>query len=292
MLNRSDKPDYYLLKKKYMILIRKIVFLTLSLSIFLVGCSPAGKNKTGHEYMPDMAHAIAYEANVYGSSSHNTWDKESSRSRRALSVPGKPVNGTVPRGYSGAMSNGEIDQSKIDMIRGKNQLNAQATTVNGHVGFYYADNEDERLRAIAEIKSNPFPITKKGLEVGKNLYEINCGICHGEAGDGAGYLVRDADPATGDPGGKYPAAPANFMLDDLINSSNGRYYFSIIYGKNVMGGYADKLSFEERWQVIHYIRSLQAASKTLIYNEKMNTLNAEFGVPLKMKNQLASVSVK
>jgi hypothetical protein len=82
------------------------------------------------------------------------------------------------------------------------------------------------------------------------------------------------------------------MLDDLINSSNGRYYFSLIYGKNVMGGYADKLSFVERWQVIHYIRSLQAASKTLIYNEKMNTLNAEFGVPLKMKNQLASVSVK
>lgn len=241
--------------------------------------------------MPDMAHAIAYDGNVYGSSSHNTWDKESSVSRRSLSVPGEPVNGTVPRGYSGALVNGEIDQAKIDIIRGKNQMNAQATTVNGHVGFYYSDTEDERLRASADIKSSPFPITKKGLEVGKNLYEINCAICHGEAGDGNGYLVRDADPATGDPGGKYPAAPANFMLDDLINSSNGRYYFSLIYGKNVMGGYSDKLSYEERWQVIHYIRSLQAASKTLIYNEKMNTLNAEFGVPLKMKNQLASISV-
>ena len=194
-----------------MILIRKFVVLILSLSVFMVSCSPSGKNKTGHEYMPDMAHAIAYEANVYGYSSNNTWDKESSRSRRALSVPGKPVNGTVPRGYSGAMSNGEIDQSKMDMIRGKNQLNAQAATVNGHVGFYYADNEDERLRAIAEIKANPFPITKKGLEIGKELYTINCAICHGDAGDGAGYLVRDANPATGDPGGKYPAAPANFM---------------------------------------------------------------------------------
>ena len=159
-----------------MIPIRKFVVLILSLSVFMVSCSPSGKNKTGHEYMPDMAHAIAYEANVYGYSSNNTWDKESSRSRRALSVPGKPVNGTVPRGYSGAMSNGEIDQSKMDMIRGKNQLNAQATTVNGHVGFYYADNEDERLRAIAEIKANPFPITKKGLEIGKELYTINCAI--------------------------------------------------------------------------------------------------------------------
>ena len=114
-----------------MILIRKFVVLILSLSVFMVSCSPSGKNKTGHEYMPDMAHAIAYEANVYGYSSNNTWDKESSRSRRALSVPGKPVSGTVPRGYSGAMSNGEIDQSKMDLIRGKNQLNAQATIRKG-----------------------------------------------------------------------------------------------------------------------------------------------------------------
>lgn len=271
-----------------MIPFKKFSLLCLGLALFVMGCSPAGENKTGHEYMPDMAHPIAYEANVYGFSSNNTWDKESSKSRRTLSMPGKPVNGTVPRGYSGSLVNGVFDQTKIDLIRGKNQLNAQATTVNGHVGFYYEDNEDERLRAIAEIKANPFPITVKGLETGKELYNINCGICHGEAGDGAGYLIRDPNPATGDPGGKYPAAPANFLLDDLINSSNGRYYFSIIYGKNVMGGYADKLSFEERWQVIHYIRSLQATSKNLIYNEKMNTLNTEYGVPAKVKNQMAS----
>jgi len=41
----------------------------------------------------------------------------------------------------------------------------------------------------------------------------------------------------------------------------------------VMGGYSDKLSFEERWQVIHYIRSLQAKSKSLEYGEKANTLS-------------------
>jgi len=40
-----------------------------------------------------------------------------------------------------------------------------------------------------------------------------------------------------------------------------------------MGAYADKLSFEERWQVIHYIRSLQAVVKKAKYNETANTLN-------------------
>ena len=53
----------------------------------------------------------------------------------------------------------------------------------------------------------------------------------------------------------YLNAPANLISDDIhFNSSNGRYYHSIMYGKNVMGGYADKLSYEERWQVIHHIR--------------------------------------
>jgi mono/diheme cytochrome c family protein len=137
---------------------------------------------------------------------------------------------------------------------------------NGHVPYHYEDTEEERTRAGGEIKFNPFPITATGMASGKELYDIYCGICHGEAGDGLGYLVRDD-------GGVYPAAPANFLLPDLVSASEGRYYHSIMYGKNVMGSYADKLSFEERWQVIHYIRALQAKNEKLQYDEQGNTLN-------------------
>jgi hypothetical protein len=52
-----------------------------------------------------------------------------------------------------------------------------------------------------------------------------------------------------------------------------------MHGKNVMGGYADKLSYEERWNVIHYIRVLQAKETGTEYSESANTLNASFGVP-------------
>jgi mono/diheme cytochrome c family protein len=114
--------------------------------------------------------------------------------------------------------------------------------------------------------NNPFPITKEGLEKAKPLYNIYCGICHGEKGDGQGWLVTMPDS-------KYPAQPKNLIGDDMIAAGNGRYYFGIMYGKNVMGGYTDKLSFEERWQVIHYIRSLQAKSKSLEYSETANTLS-------------------
>ncbi|MEL7124537.1 MAG: c-type cytochrome, partial [Bacteroidota bacterium] len=106
-----------------------------------------------------------------------------------------------------------------------------------------------------------------------------CGICHGEKGDGLGYLVREADPAKGIAEGKYPAAPANFLIDPHNTASNGRYYHAIMYGKNVMGAYKDKISYEERWQVIHYIRSLQAKDQKLAYSEVENTLNPEFGTP-------------
>jgi mono/diheme cytochrome c family protein len=167
--------------------------------------------------------------------------------------PRIPVKGTIARGFAG----------NPDHISGGRGISYK---MNGSVPYYFGNTEEERLRAIAEIIKNPYPITTSGLEKGKALYNIQCAICHGEKGDGAGYLVRDD-------GGKYPVQPANFMLDDLINSSNGRYYHTLIYGRNLMGSYADKLSYDERWYVIQYIRSLQAASKKLEYSEKANTLN-------------------
>ncbi|MBK7870391.1 MAG: cytochrome c [Saprospiraceae bacterium] len=254
------------------------LFLIIFVSVVvLYSCSPADGNKTGHEYMPDMAHSIAYESNVYGNYYLNTWDSASVFLRKDLSGVRLPVKGTIPRGYAGYMN---ADASQFEEIhntlRGGTHMNSIAVPVNSHVPYHYTDTEDERTRASQEIINNPFPITEKGLANGKALYDIQCGICHGEKGDGLGYLVSDANPNA-----KYPAAPANFLQDTFYNSTNGRYYHAIMYGKNVMGGYADKLNFEERWQVIHYIRSLQAKEKKLVYSASTNTFNPSYGVPEK-----------
>lgn len=226
-------------------------------------CSPAGKNKTGHEYMPDMYHPVSYEANNYSAYYWNTWDKENDRSKASLSQPRNTVEGAIPRGYTGVYYG---DAGALDIVRGKNAPNAIAAHVNGQAPFYYEKGEDDRIRCEKEMINNPFPITNAGLDQAKPLYNVYCGVCHGEKGDGQGYLYAGPDA-------KYPAAPKNFLGDDMINAGNGRYYFGIMYGKNMMGSYADKLSFEERWQVIHYIRALQAKSKSLEYNEKANTLS-------------------
>ena len=226
--------------------------------MYLSACQQPGGNVTGSEYMPDMAHSIAYEANYYNYYYLNTWGTE--EEYYEFAKPKLPVKGTIPRGYAGSIS-ANTTSSGI------------AFTPNGSVPYYYNNTEEERTRAISEIVSNPYHITDKGLSEGKELYNIYCGICHGDKGDGTGYLVRDPNPAKGDLGGKFPVQPANMLLEEFVTASNGQYYHAIIYGKNMMGAYSDKLSFKERWEVIHYIRSLQAKSLDLAYNQHENTLN-------------------
>ncbi len=242
-------------------------------------CSPAGKNKTGHEYMPDMYHAVGYEANQYTNYYWNHWDGQSTRTKAELSQPRAKVNGTVPRGQTAA-SYGQ----DISYVRGNNTMSAIAAPVNGEAPFYYQNNEDERLRCEKEMVRNPYRITKAGLAQAKPLYEVYCGICHGAKGDGQGDLVTVPDA-------KYPVGPKNFLEDGMSAAGNGRYYLAIMYGKNLMGAYADKLSYEERWQVIHYIRSLQATAKKLEYSEARNTLNS-VDMPGSVKEPDAAIGQK
>lgn len=240
--------------------------LAVALAVVLVSCQQPGVNNPGSEYMPDMAHSVAYESNHYNYYYHNTWGSEEEYYQYAQART--PVNGTVPRGQAAhqfAASTAKASE-KLAAYKGVSSGNGASVPLNGSVPYYYENTEEGRARAMAEIVQNPFPITDAGLERGKELYDVFCGICHGDKGDGAGYLVRDD-------GGVYPAQPANFLLDEHLNATNGRYYHAIIHGRNLMGAYADKLSYEERWQVIHYIRSLQADDKKVEYNQYVNTLN-------------------
>lgn len=237
-------------------------------------CRPAEGNRTGSEYMPDMSHSIAYEPNVNSYYSYNSWGSKEERAR--FSTPRNSVKGSIARGSLGFSSADSLNK----MFNGDLSHNARAIPINGSVHYYYGNTEEERNRASKEILVNPVAITADGLAQGKMLYDIYCGICHGEKGDGAGYLVRDD-------GGMYPAQPANLNKDEFIAASEGRLYHAVMYGKNVMGSYSDKLSYAERWNVIHYIRSLQAASLKLVYNEKENTFSSSAAMTEAKRNAAA-----
>ncbi len=82
-------------------------------------------------------------------------------------------------------------------------------------------------------------------------YLINCGICHGTKLDGNGPLWKDGD-------GPYPAAPKNLVADaGMLAMPEGQMFYSITYGKNLMGAYASQVKPEMRWKIIHYIKAKQ-----------------------------------
>ncbi|MEM6963125.1 MAG: cytochrome c [Bacteroidota bacterium] len=251
---------------------KSIFILIVAVVIFASSCSTTAEHP-GKEYMPDMGHSIAYESNVYTDYYYNTWEKASvekgsGKTLLELSSPRKPIKGTIARGYAGRAN---PTSDKIGTIH-----------PNGHVPFHYEDTEADRAKASAEMINNPYPITEAALDNGKAMYNIFCATCHGEKANGNGYLVRDD-------GGKYPAQPANLINEEFTEASNGRFYFALIYGKNVMGGYSDKISYEERWNVIHYIRSLQAKEYGKRYDPKINTLSPNTAIPGETKPVVAQV---
>ena len=248
----------------------------------LAACQDPAENQTGSEYMPDMGHSIAYEANTYFDYYLNTWDSASVKRKYALAQPGTPVKGTVPRGYAGYVLAGGDQVAAAGDFRAEaavmrelygldGKVQTRAVPVNGSAPYYYVDTEDDRRRAIAEITANPFPITEDGLKRGAELYNIFCAICHGENGGGNGWIYEN---------GAYPAAPANFLQESWRDTAAGAYYHAIMYGKNVMGAYKDKMSYEERWQIIHHIRALQAKEFDATYSPDDNTVNPAEARPL------------
>lgn len=89
------------------------------------------------------------------------------------------------------------------------------------------------------------------LKEGQRLFDIYCGICHGQKLDGNGPLYDGGN-------GKFAAAPANFKDAKYLNMPVGQMYAAIKFGKNMMGSYASQLDAKQRWMVIAYIKKIQS----------------------------------
>ncbi len=124
--------------------------------------------------------------------------------------------------------------------------------------------------ALSKQIPNPLPaLDAVQMKEAERLYLINCGICHGTALDGNGPLYKDG-------AGPYAAAPKNLIADPVVAAMpDGQMFYSITYGKNVMGSYASQLSTTQRWMVIHYINSKQAPAKAAAPAAKPDSATAK-----------------
>ncbi len=125
------------------------------------------------------------------------------------------------------------------------QLPVEGTVPRGHSLYDYKNTNEGYDLAKAELK-NPLTPDMIDAKRGKELYDIYCGICHGNKGKGQGNLVK-REKILGIP---------NYADRDI---TDGSIYHVIYWGKNSMGSYAGQLNEEERWQVTAYVQSLKEA---------------------------------
>jgi mono/diheme cytochrome c family protein len=125
----------------------------------------------------------------------------------------------------------------------------EGTVARGDMYAYTLKNDSAGYVQSASNK-NPLSIESIDMKEAERLYLVNCGICHGEKLDGNGPLWKGGD-------GPYPAAPKNFMADDMKIMTEGTMFHSVTYGKGQMGSYASQLDTKQRWEVIAYVKSKQ-----------------------------------
>jgi mono/diheme cytochrome c family protein len=98
------------------------------------------------------------------------------------------------------------------------------------------------------IPVNPIPPNADSIAAGETLYLENCLPCHGATGDGDGPVGRTLNP---------PPADLTLHTQPGVHP-DGRLYNWITNGfqGSVMPAFKDKLSDEERWHLVNYIRTL------------------------------------
>jgi mono/diheme cytochrome c family protein len=119
---------------------------------------------------------------------------------------------------------------------------------HGLYGWDYTST-DEYTLAVGD--KNPLMLNATNAETvitkGKELFTAMCQHCHGEKGDGNGPMVAS---------GAYAGVP-NYVG---LAATEGQMFYSIYYGKGMMGAHGSILNKKEIWTIVHYIRRLQDAN--------------------------------
>jgi mono/diheme cytochrome c family protein len=89
-------------------------------------------------------------------------------------------------------------------------------------------------------------IDREFIDRGRERYEIYCAPCHGLLADGKGIVTQYGW-----------GLPANLHADLIRNQADGEIFNTITNGKNTMYPLGDKMSPEDRWAVVAYVRALQ-----------------------------------
>jgi mono/diheme cytochrome c family protein len=156
------------------------------------------------------------------------------------------VPNTVPRG----IGYGSQTPVSRDAASGEYAAADLPTFRGGAVAYNTGRNADGSFHAGFPT---PFVVSREAMERGRDRYNIYCYACHGRNGDGNGITKVYGMNAT-----------PTFHDERLRSMADGEIFNTITHGKNLMGGYGDKLQVQDRWAVILYVRALQRANNATV----------------------------
>jgi mono/diheme cytochrome c family protein len=105
---------------------------------------------------------------------------------------------------------------------------------------------DWNAPAAARNLQNPVPATDDSITAGMMSYSTHCQGCHGESGDGKGQRAE-----------KLSIAPSDFTDAHAMGQiTDGELFWKISHGRRPMPAFREKLTEQERWELVDYIRTL------------------------------------
>ncbi len=100
--------------------------------------------------------------------------------------------------------------------------------------------------------------TSESINRGQFLYATYCQVCHGDQGRGDGPISALA-------GG--PFIGVRSLVTDTVGRRSDGYLYGVIVdaqamGRGLMPRYGDKVRGTERWDLVNYVRTLQALARS------------------------------
>jgi mono/diheme cytochrome c family protein len=121
------------------------------------------------------------------------------------------------------------------------------------------------------VDTFPFPITDLIVKRGQEKYEVACALCHGYAGYGDGMIGQRAELR------QEPlwVPPTSFHEEQIRERELGHLFNTITHGIRNMPAMGDKITPEDRWAIIAYVRALQR-SQNAEWNDITPEIRAEY----------------
>jgi mono/diheme cytochrome c family protein len=93
---------------------------------------------------------------------------------------------------------------------------------------------------------NPIAMSDASSQAGQVLYMKTCAACHGKTGLGDGPKAKSLK-----------TVPTNFTKAESQNQADGEHFYKTKTGRGDMPKYEGKLSDDDIWNVVNYIRTLK-----------------------------------